>query len=238
MRSSWATTRRSRGLLGLIASAALAASAIAGWVAWQVPATVQLLPVHPVAVRPSPALSSRTGPAGSPAATPGPAGSPARGPVVSGAAPPPVMLAIPVAGISARVVPEGLGSGGSLQIPPPAQVGWYAGGPAPGQDGSTLIAGHIDDHGVPGAFLRLNAVPLGATVRITLSSGRAAAYTVTRRLMLPQSGLARSGLLSQQGRPELVLVSCGGAYDTATHLYLDNIVVVAAPPGRPSGTGS
>jgi hypothetical protein len=82
---------------------------------------------------------------------------------------------------------------------------------------------------VPGAFLRLNELQAGATVRVTAVSGRVAAYTVTRRLMLPQSALARSGLLSQQGAPELVMISCGGAYDTATHLYLDNIVIVAAP---------
>jgi sortase (surface protein transpeptidase) len=114
-------------------------------------------------------------------------------------------------------------------------VGWYDGGPAPGQDGSTLIAGHIDDYGVPGAFLRLNAVPVGATVRVTVASGQVAVYTVTRRLLLPQSGLARSGLLSSRGRAELVLITCGGAYDTSTHLYLDNIVVVATPTTQGGG---
>jgi Sortase domain len=235
MRSSWAATRRSRGLLGLIASAALAAGAVAGWAAWTVPATVRLLPVHPVAVRGSSSLSSRTGPAGTSARVQGPAVPVARGPIVSGAAPPPVMLAIPAAGIRAGVVPEGLGAGGTLQIPPPQQVGWYDGGPAPGQDGSTLIAGHIDDYGVPGAFLRLNAVPVGATVRVTVASGQVAVYTVTRRLLLPQSGLARSGLLSSRGRAELVLITCGGAYDTSTHLYLDNIVVVATPATQGGG---
>jgi sortase (surface protein transpeptidase) len=142
---------------------------------------------------------------------------------------PPVALAIPSAGIRARVVPEGLGPGGTLDIPPPQQVGWYDGGAVPGQDGTTLIAGHIDDDGVPGAFLQLNAVPTGATVRVTLASGRVAAYTVRRRLVLPQSGLAGSGLLAGPGSPQLVMITCGGDYDTSTHLYLDNIVLVATP---------
>lgn len=235
MRPSWAATRRWRGLLGLIASAALAAGAVAGWATWTVPATVRLLPVHPVAVGASPPFSSRTGPAGTSARARGPAVPVARGPIVSGAAWPPVMLAIPAAGISARVVAQGTGPGGNLQIPPPQQVGWYDGGPAPGQDGSTLIAGHIDDDGVPGAFLHLNAVPVGAAVRVTLASGQSAAYTVTRRLVLPQPGLARSRLLSNRGRPELVLITCGGTYDTTTHLYLDNIVVVATPATQGGG---
>jgi hypothetical protein len=92
-----------------------------------------------------------------------------------------------------------------------------------------MLAGHIDDNGVPGALLRLNDVQLGAAIRVTTASGRVAGYTVTRRQVLPQHELAYSGLLSQQGAPSLVLVSCGGAYDEATHLYLDNIVVVATP---------
>ena len=142
---------------------------------------------------------------------------------------PPVALAIPAIGVTARVVPEGLGPGGTLAIPPPAQVGWYDRGPAPGQSGTTVLAGHIDDNGVPGALLRLNDVQVGAAIRVTTASGRVAGYTVTRRQLLLQQNLAHSGLLSQQGAPALVLISCGGAYDAATHLYLDNIVVVATP---------
>lgn len=150
--------------------------------------------------------------------------------VVTGATvSPPVALAIPAIGVTARVVPEGLGPGGTLDIPPPAQAGWYDRGPAPGQSGTTLLAGHIDDDGVPGALLRLNDVQLGAAIHVTTASGRVAGYAVTRRQLLPQQDLTSSGLLSQQGTPALVLVSCGGAYDAATHLYLDNIVVVATP---------
>ena len=209
-------------------SAALAAGAITAWAVWTVPAPVRLLPVRPVTARVSSRPLGRTGlspGAARTSASARPPGSPAPAVPVS----PPVALAIPSAGISARVVPEGLGPGGTLDIPPPQQVGWYERGAVPGQDGTTLIAGHIDDDGVPGAFLRLNAVPTGATVRITLASGRVAAYIVRRRLVLPQSGLAGSGLLAGPGTPQLVMITCGGDYDTSTHLYLDNIVLVGTP---------
>ena len=101
-----------------------------------------------------------------------------------------------------------------------------------------MLAGHIDDHGVAGAFLRLSDIQAGTTVQVTTAAGRVAAYSVTERRMLPQDDLASSGLLSQQGAPELVMISCGGDYDEATHLYLDNIVIVATPAGPASaGTG-
>lgn len=217
-------SRRARGLLGLLASAALAAGAVAAWAAWSVPTPVRLAPPAAAATPAVPATP------GQPAA-PGSVGT-GNSVVTGAAASPPVAVAIPALGVRARIVPEGIGPGGALDIPPPAQVGWYDRGPAPGQDGTTVLAGHIDDHGVAGAFLRLNDLQAGATVRVTTASGRVAAYTVTERRMLPQDDLARSGLLSQQGAPELVMISCGGDYDEATHLYLDNIVIVASPASR------
>ena len=236
MRFSWPVSRRARGLAVLVASVLIGAGAIGAWAAWSVPTPVELAPPTGSAARASaPPATAR--PVAAPATrAPAAAASTASGhrpetARVTGAtaASPPVALVIPAIGVSARVVPEDLGPGGALDIPPPQQVGWYDRGPAPDQSGTTMLAGHIDDNGVPGALLRLNDVQLGAAVRVTTASGRVAAYTVTRRQMLPQHELAFSGLLSQQGAPSLVLVSCGGAYDEATHLYLDNIVVVATP---------
>jgi hypothetical protein len=238
VRFSWPVSRRARGLSGLVASVLIGAGAIGAWAAWSVPTPVELAPPSGPAAR----ASAPAGPATSrPVAAPTTRAPVAAVSTASGhrpetaqvtgatAASPPVALVIPAIGVSARVVPEDLGPGGALDIPPPEQVGWYDRGPAPDQSGTTMLAGHIDDNGVPGALLRLNDVQLGAAVRVTTASGRVAAYTVTRRQVLPQHELALSGLLSQQGAPSLVLVSCGGAYDEATHLYLDNIVVVATP---------
>jgi len=115
VRPSWAASRRARGLGGLVASAGLAAGAITAWAAWTAPVPVRLLPVHPVTAHVSSRPSGRTGLSAASARTSASArtvGSPAPGVPVS----PPVALAIPSAGISARVVPEGLGPGGTLDI--------------------------------------------------------------------------------------------------------------------------
>jgi len=236
VRFPWPVSRRARGLSGLVASVLIGAGALAAWAAWSVPSPIRLAPPAAVSAaapsvsapsRPEAAATARA-PVAAVSTASGHRPDPAR--VVSDtAASPPVTLAIPAIGVTARVVPEGLGPGGTLDIPPPSQVGWYESGPAPGQSGTTMLAGHIDDNGVPGALLRLNEVQLGAKIQVRTASGRVATYTVTRRQLLPQLELASSGLLSQQGAPALVLVSCGGAYDSATHLYLDNIVVVGTP---------
>jgi hypothetical protein len=222
--------RRTAALAGLALSAALAAGAVGGWVLWRQTDKVGLsgprhlalptVPDRPVGAAVVTTTISPTTTAALPTIT---------------ALSPPARISIPSAGIAAQVVPEGLDQTGSLVIPPPAQVAWYEGGPLPGQDGTTLLAGHIDDYGVPGAFLHLNSVPVGATVELTTADGRTLAYTVTDRQSVVQTRLAGSGLLSSSGPPRLVLITCGGDYDYSTHLYLDNIVLVARPT---TGAGS
>lgn len=227
------TRRRLTALVGLALSGALAAGAVAGWLVWRAPDTVRLTgsratsdPVARATVPPGvPAPRATTVP---PAST-----APAPDPVQITAVAPPIRISIPSQGIAAPVVPEGTDPQGSLVIPPPAQVGWYDAGPMPGEPGSTLLAGHIDDYGVPGAFLHLNAVPVGAQVSLATADGRTLDYTVTDRRSIPQSALATSGLLTRTGPPRLVLVTCGGAYDSHAHLYLDNIVLVASPTPSP-----
>jgi len=139
----------------------------------------------------------------------------------------PVAIQIPTTGVDASVVPEPVEADGALVIPVPHLVGWDEDGPAPGQPGATLLAGHIDDFGVPGAFLRLDAVPLGATVTVDTAGGGMFRYRVVERLVQPQSALVSSHLLQATGAPRLVLMSCGGVYDPTVHLYEDNIVIVA-----------
>jgi len=203
-------------------SLAIAAGALAVWVTWTAPDTVTLKTEPPVVAAPAQHPGRVLG------GPPGVAVQPVSNPT------PPVRIAIPALGVSAQVLAEPLGAGGTLEIPPPAEVGWYEAGPAPGQTGTTLIAGHIDYDGVNGAFLSLSDLPVGATVTLTTASGGSFAYQVTRRLLLPQSNLAASGLLRDTGPPSLVLMSCGGTFVPAEEGYADNVIVVATPvPGAP-----
>jgi Sortase domain len=209
------TRRRRTALAGLALSGALAAGAIGVWFTWRTPDAVRLTgssPSSDMAARAAGAADP-TVPPTSPPQTASPTVAPsvtanAQGvtsPVQITPVAPPVRIAIPSKQIAAQVIPEGLDREGSLVIPPPAQVGWYDGGPMPGQAGSTLIAGHIDDHGVPGAFLHLNAVPLGAQVALTTADGRTLNYTVTDRFSIPQTKLAASRQLTRTGPSQLVL---------------------------------
>jgi hypothetical protein len=55
-------------------------------------------------------------------------------------------------------------------------------------------------------------------------------FTVTgRRVYVKHQGLS-GDLFATTGPPRLVLITCGGPFDSTTRNYQDNIVVFATPP--------
>jgi hypothetical protein len=56
----------------------------------------------------------------------------------------PVSIAIPAAGVTARVVAVGLQPDRTMVVPEVEQAGWYELGPRPGEAGPAVIVGHVD----------------------------------------------------------------------------------------------
>jgi hypothetical protein len=143
----------------------------------------------------------------------------------------PVRLRIPAIGVNAEVVPVGVAVGGSLGIPgSPSVVGWWAGGGSPGQpSGATVLVGHVDSAARgPGALLRLRDIRPGAAVTLT-AGGRAWRYVVRAVRAYAKAALPAASVFAQQVAPRLVIITCGGPFDTATGHYLDNIIAWAVP---------
>jgi hypothetical protein len=65
----------------------------------------------------------------------------------------PVRLVIPGIRVATSLVRLGLGADGAMQVPGDfGRAGWFAGGPAPGQLGPAVIAGHVDSRIGPAVF--------------------------------------------------------------------------------------
>ena len=145
---------------------------------------------------------------------------------------PPVRLQIPAIHVSARIVDEGLDADGALQVPPLTdagvrEAGWYDLGPAPGQVGSAIIAGHVDSYQAPGVFYDLGRLAPGNAVEVTLANGETVHYTVSSVHEYPKAHFPASEVYGPEPYPALRLITCGGAFDAATGHYLSNIVAYA-----------
>ena len=150
-------------------------------------------------------------------------------------------MSIGVIGVDVAIREVGVQPDGQLEIPDETEVGWYGLGSAPGAPGTTVFAAHVNWHRRPGPFLRLRELQPGADVIVTLADGTSRAYSVTERAQYPKGSLPSERVWSRSGVETLVLITCGGDFDSTQRRFHDNVVVyavpvatdVAAPSARP-----
>ncbi|WP_432126381.1 class F sortase [Streptomyces sp. bgisy082] len=141
----------------------------------------------------------------------------------------PTAVAVPAITIEAPVTDLHLDRKGQLAAPPvdnPSIVGWYAKGPTPGERGTAVVVGHRDTLTGPAVFLNLGVLNPGNTVRVARADGKVAVFTVDRIKTYAKNDFPDEEVYGATGRPELRLLTCGGAFDRKTG-YEANIVVFA-----------
>lgn len=156
--------------------------------------------------------------------------APAR--AASAGAPTPVRLRLPALGIDAHVFPSAIDvAHGVLGVPVNVhRIGWWRDGMAPGASrGTILLAGHVDSASAGrGAFFKLGHARRGELVHVATAAGHSYTYRIVSVRSYLKTALPID-VFSREGRARLVLVTCGGRFDTATRHYRDNIVVIALP---------
>lgn len=139
----------------------------------------------------------------------------------------PVRVVIPAIGVNAPVVPEGTDSSGALELPPLTArnlTGWWDGGAAPGQKGPAVIVGHVDNVSGPLVFWNLRLLKAGDTVETEPGNLR---FVVTGVTQVSKTTFPTTAVYGPTKDPELRLITCGGAFDSATGHYIDNVIVYA-----------
>ena len=140
----------------------------------------------------------------------------------------PVSLTIPLIGVKTQVITLGLARGGAMQVPSSTTVaGWYTGSPRPGAVGSAIIVGHIDSETGPGVFYKLSELRSGDDVFVKRADGSTAEFRVTSTQTYLKDHFPTQTVYGPTPDAQLRLITCGGAFDPATHHYLSNIVVYA-----------
>ncbi|WP_182900474.1 class F sortase [Microbispora sp. H10830] len=160
---------------------------------------------------------------------------------------PPVMLEIPRIGVRTTLMTLGKNPDGTLEVPPLDRVdeaGWYRLGPSPGSPGPAVIAGHVDSKKGPGVFFRLGDLRPGDTVRISRKDRTQAIFEVDSLESVPKDRFPTRKVYGMVKFPGLRLITCGGAFDTGSGHYRDNVIVYAhlvagpRPVDRPRGTAA
>jgi hypothetical protein len=144
----------------------------------------------------------------------------------------PVRVDIPAIGVNSRLLHLGVNADGTIQVPSLETsadlAAWYKYSPTPGQIGTSIIEGHVDDRRGRAVFFRLGALRPGDVIDVTLADGVTAVFRVTGVREFRKSGFPADTVYGSARYPALRLITCGGAYDYATGHYLSSTVVFAS----------
>ncbi|MEV4657648.1 class F sortase [Micromonospora sp. NPDC049301] len=140
---------------------------------------------------------------------------------------PPTRVRVPRIGVDSALTVLGLDRAGTL-VPPSDfdTAGWYGGGPAPGDTGPAVLAGHLDSRRGPAVFARLGELRAGDRVEVW-RGGQRLSFRVTGSLRTRKDRFPTAVVYGPTPGAELRLVTCGGDFDRRRGHYRDNVVVFA-----------
>ncbi|MGW4248741.1 class F sortase [Nocardia sp. NPDC004722] len=141
----------------------------------------------------------------------------------------PVSFAISSIKATGSLISVGLNTDGSVQVPADyRQAGWYQKGPAPGEEGSAVILGHVDSYKGEGVFFSLKKVRPNDIVDVTRADGKTAHFKVTDVRMYEKTQFPDQLVFGPRGGATLQIVTCGGAFNQTTKSYESNVVVFSS----------
>ncbi|OIJ86430.1 class F sortase [Streptomyces monashensis] len=136
---------------------------------------------------------------------------------------------IPSIRVDAPVMPVGLDADGWIGAPPSEDAGlagWFTGAVSPGEQGTSVIVGHVDNRRGPAVFYGLGTLRKGNRIDVLRKDGRTAVFEVYGIEVFSKAHFPGDRVYGSKGTAELRLITCGGGF-SKRHGYDGNLVVFA-----------
>jgi sortase A len=140
----------------------------------------------------------------------------------------PARLQIPSLKIDAKVQYTTTKANGSMGTPTNfTDVAWYQSGPAPGQIGTAVIDGHVDNGlALAGVFKQLKNIQVGDGVYVVTNAGKKLLFVVTAVKTYPYDAVPPTDIFSSgDNLSHLNLITCTGDWVSAGKTYNQRLVV-------------
>ncbi|MET7289189.1 class F sortase [Streptomyces sp. NPDC005573] len=138
-------------------------------------------------------------------------------------------IRIPAIRVDAPVMSVGLDANGWVAAPPPENpdlAGWFTGAVSPGEKGTAVIVGHVDNQQGPAVFYGLGALKKGDRVEVARKDGTTAAFDIYGIEVFEKDKFPGDRVYGSKGTPELRVITCGGGFSKQNG-YDGNVVVFA-----------
>lgn len=142
----------------------------------------------------------------------------------------PRVISIPKIGVEARVLRVDVNSKNEIGTPGSIHdTGWYMGSSLPGESGAMVIDGHRSGPTKDGVFRHIGKLQKGDEITVQRGDATVFRYRVESVESVAVGAVDMQKLLSpiQQGTNGLNLITCSGAYNSATHDFADRTIVYA-----------
>lgn len=136
---------------------------------------------------------------------------------------------IPSIQVDAPAVPVGLDPQGWVDAPPAQDAnlaGWFTGAVSPGEQGTAVIVGHVDNDQGPAVFYGLGALKKGSRVEIQRGDAKTAVFEIYGIEVFEKNNFPGDRVYGNSGIPELRVITCGGGFSKQNG-YDGNVVVFA-----------
>ncbi len=139
----------------------------------------------------------------------------------------PARIVIPVINVDASLDYVVLGPNGILKAPKvPANAGWFAWGPVPGQMGSAVIDGHFGyENNIPAVFDNLHKLQTGDVLTVIDDLGVNINFVVRELRVFSNKDDTSSIFGLADSKARLNLITCQGAWDQEQKSYSGRLVV-------------
>lgn len=141
----------------------------------------------------------------------------------------PERITIPSIDVDAPVGKVGLGADGWIEAPPLADsnlAAWYGGSVTPGETGTSVLVGHVDNNAGPAVFYGLGALDKGRRIDIRRADGSTAEFSVYAVEVVSKADFPADRVYANTATPELRVLTCGGGFSRKNG-YDGNVVAYA-----------
>lgn len=139
----------------------------------------------------------------------------------------PQRIIIPSLGIDAPVREVGIAASGNMAVTASYRdVGWYKLGTVPGERGSAVMAGHLDNgFGFGGVFKDLGKLRPGERIIVRRTDGTEAVFRVEERRSYPYLEVPTETIFNATDGIRLNLITCAGSWVSGKKTYDRRLVV-------------
>lgn len=141
----------------------------------------------------------------------------------------PDRVSVPAIQVDAPVMPVGLDADGWVDAPPPEDpnlAGWFTGAVSPGEKGTAVVVGHVDNQQGPAVFYGLGALKKGNKVEVHRQDGKTAVFEIYGIEVFEKNNFPGDRVYASKGGPELRVITCGGGFSKQNG-YDGNVVAFA-----------